>query len=171
VATVTAYPTLEHVAQEARPYPDHLLAGCSTGLALFAAAFVGHNDAIHFALAGMRGTCVDVDDEGLDRMRAIYPEDWSFAMSDAWSFAKRAEGFGERWDVVSVDTFTGDSMERSLRSLDLWTALARRLVTVTYKMPITDGSSLARLVPRGWRWSLFHRASSVYWLTLERESS
>lgn len=166
---MTPYPTLEHVAQEARPYPDHLLADCATGLALFAAAFVGHNDAIHFALAGMRGTCVDVDDEGLDRMRAIYPEDWEFAFSDAWSFAKRAIGFGERWDVVSVDTFTGDSMERSLRSLDLWTGLARRVVTVTLKVDDPDSGPISRLVPRGWRWSLYPRASSVYWLTLERD--
>lgn len=163
------YPTLEHVAQEARPYPDHLLADCSTGLALFAAAFLGHNDAIHFALAGMRATCVDVDDEGLDRMREIYPDDWSFLFSDAWSFAQRANGFGERWDAVSVDTFTGDSMERSLRSLNLWTGLARRLVTVTYRVEDPRVELIRPFIPRGWIWSLYPRSGAIYWLTLERK--
>jgi hypothetical protein len=168
VAVVT-YSTLEHVAMEARPYPDHLLVECSTGLALFSAAFLGHNDAIHFALAGMRGTCVDVDEKRLDAMTAIYPDDWSFAKADAWSFAERAQGFGERWDAVSVDTFTGDAMERSLRSLELWTSLARRLVTVTIKLAIPDSSRMWGLIPHGWRWSLYPRAGSVYWLTLERD--
>lgn len=158
------YPTLEHVAMQARPYPSHLLEGCETGLVLFAAAFLGHNDAIHFAEAGIRTTCVDVDGERLAEMCDLYPSDWSFHENDAWRFVEACHIYSERaqWDVVSVDTFTGDMMHRSLASLDLWCSLARKVVTVTY-VAVTGYE-----VPEGWQDSLYTRAGDVYWLVLER---
>lgn len=152
--------TLEHVAMQARPYPDHLLEGCHTGLALFAAAFLGWNDAVHYALAGMRGTCVDTDGVRLAEMASVYPEDWQWAYDDAWKYAQAARQLGERWDAVSVDTFTGDAMRRALDSLDLWCSISRRLVTVTY----TDGAGYE--TPDDWNASLYPRSGRVHWLTL-----
>src|SRR3990172_9872911 len=111
--------TLEHVAMQARPYPTELLEGCETGLVLFAAAFLGHNDAIHFAEAGITTSCVDIDSEGLAEMRELYPDSWAFVTVDAWHFAEACASEGVQWDAVSVDTFSGDATRRSLDSLEL----------------------------------------------------
>lgn len=158
------YPTLEHVAQEARPYPTHLLEGCESGLVLFAAAFLGHNDAIHFAEAGIATTCVDVDEARLGEMEDVYPDEWEFRSADAWRFAEAAWLVEERWDAVSCDTWTGDLMYRSLGSLETWCALARKLVTVT----ITDDVEKVD-VPEGWTSSLYPRSDHVSWLVLTRD--
>lgn len=155
--------TLEHVAMQARPYPAHLLDGCRTGLILFAAAFNGWNDAIHYAEAGLRTTCVDIDREAVDRMRGIYPDEWRFTVDDAWEFAEDARTLDDKWDAVSCDTFTGQAMRRSLDSLELWCSIARRLVTVTW----TDGA--AYTVPDGWHASTHPRSGHVHWLVLTRE--
>ena len=160
------YATLEHVAEQARPYPAHLLDGCETGLVLFAAAFLGHNDAIHFAEAGLETTCTDIDESRLDEMRAIYPDSWTFHNADAWAFAQAAKREELAWDAVSVDTFTGTLMEMALDSLALWTSIANRVVTVTITVPVIDEIK----VPLGWETSLYPRSRSVAWLTLERES-
>lgn len=157
-----SYPTLEHVAQEAHPYPVELLEGAESGLLLFAAGFLGHNDGVHFAERGIPCDCVDVDRDRLEEMRQLYPRDWNFHVDDAFDFAREAVG-RRRWDVVSVDTFTGDVMERALEHLRIWTALANRAVTVT----LTAGTSYA--APRGWTHWLYPRSVSVYWLVLERE--
>lgn len=164
MTTAIRYQTIEDVAMEARPYPDHLLADCETGLVLFAAAFEGHNDAIHFALAGIRGYCVDVDTPKLTRMASLYPRTWQWGFDDAWKFADAARELGESWDVVSCDTWTGDLMHRSLESLDLWCSIANRVVTVT----ITDDVDEIAL-PEGWTSSLYPRSDHVSWLVLERE--
>lgn len=155
---------LEHVAMQARPYPEHLLEGCETGLCLFAAAFRGHNDAIHFALAGMRATCVDVDGLRLREMATLYPGDWSWRVMDAWEFAEQQQVEGIMYDAVSVDTFTGDALHRSLASLDLWCSLARKAVTVT----ITDDIDHVEF-PEGWTSSLYPRSDHVSWLVLTRD--
>lgn len=163
MATVS-YPTLEDVAMEARPYPADRLHGCETGLVLFAAAFLGHNDAIHFAEAGLKTTCIDVDGPRLSEMRALYPDDWEFVERDAWEYAEECRLTGlYQWDAVSADTFTGAPTIRSLGSLALWCSLARRLVTVT----ITDAEPVPP-IPAGWLTSYFERARGVHWLILER---
>lgn len=160
------YPTIEHVAMQARPYPAHLLEGCETGLVLFAAAFLGHNDAIHFAEAGLETTCVDVDMMRMREMTHLYEiPGWTLVVDDAWHFAETYAGVGKMWDAVSCDTWTGDLERRSLDSLELWCSLARRLVTAT----LTVGSLGSFDVPEGWQESLHERASGVYWLVLTRD--
>lgn len=153
---------LEAVSRVARPYPAWLLDGCETGLVLFAAAFLGHNDGIHFARAGLRTVCVDVSADRLSEMRHMYPDDWGFVPADAWSFAAATRELGARFDAVSVDTWTGDLERRSLNSLDLWCSLANNVVTVTH----TTGSDYT--APDGWNTSLFERAPNVNWLVLTR---
>lgn len=156
------YATLEHVAMQGRPYPVDKLKGCETGLCLFAAAFLGHNDAVHFAEAGMQTMCVDIDAPRIAQMAMLYPKTWQFAVDDAWKFAEDAAKVGEQWDAVSVDTFTGEAMDRSLESLELWCSLARKVVTATY----IDGATFR--VPEGWESDLYERATGVYWLVLTR---
>lgn len=134
---------LDSVSLEARPYPADMLEDCETGLLLFAAAFLGVNDAIHFARRQMVCTCVDTNAERLTRMEALYPSDWSFVEQDAWEFAEAAATSGTAWDAVSVDTFTGMAAVRSLGTLGLWCSLASKCVTVT----IVDGQTYT--VPDG----------------------
>jgi hypothetical protein len=164
VAAVTvAYATIEHVAQEARPYPTYLLEGAQTGLCLFSAAFLGHNEAIHFALEDVRTTLVDIDEPKMDTMRDLYPDTWEFVVADAWEYADKAAAEGRRWDVVSVDTFRGNATERSLRDLGVWCAIAEQAVACT----LEDGQTYD--VPDGWDTQLFWRNSEVLWLVLIRE--
>jgi hypothetical protein len=150
------------VSKQARPYPSFMLPSEGTALALFAAGFHGWNDAIHFARAGLRTTCVDTDERKLVEMEAIYPADWSFRVSDAWEFAEHHVSEGIMYDVVSVDPFLGDADERALDDFYLWPSLARRLVTIT-----VPASSTRHLnVPEGWAVSYFPRSSNVAWMVL-----
>lgn len=162
---VVNYPTLEHVAMQARPYPAHRLEGCETGLVLFAAAFLGHNDAAHFAEAGVVTTCVDIDGRRLREMQMLYPSSWAFITADAW---EQADEFGKQrvtFDAVSCDTWTGDLMHRALASLDLWCSVARKFVTVT----IVPEEVAELHVPEGWTASLYPRSERVSWLVLTRD--
>lgn len=159
-----SYPTLEHVAMEARPYPVHLLEGHRTGLLLYAAAFMGHNDAVHYAMSGLECTAVDNDEGRLARMRPLYDASWSFVHADAVAFAEAASAADVFWDCVSVDPFTGDAMEVALGRLDLWCSVARHLVTVGCRRGDTWR------VPPGWRSHLYERdGAGMFWITMERE--
>ncbi|MEX2486496.1 MAG: hypothetical protein WD377_02640 [Nitriliruptoraceae bacterium] len=160
--TEATHLTLEHIAQEARPYPTYLLENARTGLCLFSAAFMGWNEAIHFALEDVRTTCVDVDAKKLEAMSELYPESWRFICRDAWEFAEHRAALGDKWDVVSVDTFRGNATERSLVSLDLWCSLANDAVIATLELGQTYE------VPEGWTASEFQRNSEVFWLVLTR---
>lgn len=163
------YPSLEHVAMDACPYPAALLGRCESGLILFAAAFLGRNDAIHFAEAGVPFvTLVDVDGLRLEEMADLYRggDDWRFVEMDAWAFAANAREVGAKWDAVSVDTFTGTATDRSLRDLEAWTSIASRVVTAT----ATADAEFE--VPVGWKARLFDREGAIEaarWLILEAE--
>jgi hypothetical protein len=158
-----AYATLEHVATEARPYPTYLLEDAESGLCLFSAAFMGHNEAIHFALENVQTTCVDIDQEKLHAMAALYPDDWEFVVRDAWEFAAAAYAVGMTWDVVSVDTFRGNATERSLADLNAWCLIANRTVIATLELGQTYR------VPDDWTDTTFQRNSEVFWLVLTRD--
>lgn len=162
--TSVTHETLEHVAMDAGIYPTELIPGCESALILFAAAFDGRNDAIHFAEAGVPDvTLVDIDVDRLEQMRDLYRDDrWRWILGDAWAYADAARSDGRQWDGVSVDTFSGADEFRSLAELELWTSLARRFVTVTYT------GRTAYLVPRGWNTRLLRRSPIASWLILER---
>lgn len=158
---MTSYRTLEHVAIDATPFPVDVLEGASSGLILFAAAFLGVNDAIHFALAGVRDvTLIDVDGARLDEMVGLYRDpSWYFLERDAWEFASDAHEKGLAWDVVVVDTFLGDATDRSLADLEHWTRIANRAVVATTVGLYAD-------VPRGWYGRLRRRTAGADWLVL-----
>jgi hypothetical protein len=160
---VVLAPPLDEISKRARPYPAHLLQDCGSGLVLFAAAFQGHNDAIHFARHQLITTCVDTDGERLAGMRELYPPDWSFTVADAWEYAQHAYAVGASWDAVSVDTFTGADTARSLDSLDLWLSVARKVVTCTIT-PL-EWRDFARA---GWLTYTWERSEIASWLVLEK---
>lgn len=157
-----AYKNVTEVACEARPYPTYLLENAKTGLCLFSAAFLGHNEAIHFVLEDVQTTCVDIDQEKLSVMQSMYPEGWEFVCRDAWEFAESAAAVGRTWDIVSVDTFRGNATEKSLTTIDLWCSLADTAVVMTME----QGQDYD--VPLGWEAQLFRRNSEVFWLVLAR---
>src|SRR4029077_1476496 len=154
--------TLEQLAMDAKAFPRESLEGCETGLVLFCGAFLGVNDAIHFAQAGIQTVCVDTNADSLATMRTLYPEEWEFVQSDAWKYAEAARDLGLTWDAVSVDTWTGDASRRSMETLELWTAIANRLVAVTV------GERDTWQTPRGWHSWTQQRSEKADWLVLER---
>jgi len=156
---------LDAISRQARPYPADRLENCSTGLVLFAAAYLGHNDAIHFARKQLTTVCVDTDARKLADMQALYPSYWRFVRADAWTFAEQASERGDSWDAVSVDTYTGDATDRSLQTIGLWCAIANRVVTVTLPTNVSHG-----YIPDGWRFSGIHpRSDLASWLVLTRD--
>jgi len=165
VDPVTEAPALAHLAQNARPFPFAQLEECETGLCLFASAFYGVNDAIHFAMSGVDTTCVDRDGEKLNAMREVYPPEWTFVRADAWTFAEAARDLELSWDAVCVDPFTGDAMDRSMQTLDLWLSLADRVLIAG-----TDVFPFA--APAAWNVAVKYvrRSALAYWLVLERSS-
>lgn len=157
-------PPLDAISKEATPFPAFLLPQGGTALSLFSAAFLGVNDAIYFARADMQATCVDIDEQRLDEMADLYPYDWDFVVSDAWAFAEEAAEEGRRWDVVTVDTYTGTDSERSIRSLYLWCSLADVAVTVTLPRKRIG----ERFDIDGFTTTVFPRSPLAAWLVLCR---
>lgn len=153
---------LAAISLVARPYPAYLLPEGGTGLCLFAAAFLGHNDAIHMARMEMEISLVDLDPKVQQMGDTYWPYVKMAHVGDAWEFAEWAYDEGMEWDVVSADTFTGEAERKSLDSLGLWCSLARNAVTVTH----SNGSDYT--VPKGWTGELFARSSDVNWLVLTR---
>lgn len=147
---------------DAGPYPSLRSVRGGTGLCLFSAAFLGVQDAVHMARAGLELDLVDIDDARLEELAPLYPLA-RLHPQDAWEFAGEAKEQGKTWDVVSTDTWTGDIMRRSLDSLELWCSLASFMVTATH----TDGTSY--VLPDGWTDELMYRSDLANWLVLTRD--
>lgn len=160
--TATAL-SIQQIQQQARVYPGYLLPRGGTALSLFASGYHGWNDCVHFLRHNMTCDCVDLDETKLEQMRAVYPDDWTFTVADAWQFAEEMADGGAVWDVVSVDTFLGEATERSLASLDLWTSLARFLVTMTVPL------GFEAVAPEGWSSFVFRRSVRAAWLVLQHD--
>jgi hypothetical protein len=158
--------TLEQVRKGASPalYPRHALVGCADALVLFAAAFHGQQDAVWMAEAGLRTTCVDIDQEKLREMMDAYPDSWSFVQADVFEFSIRTE---RRWDVVSIDC-PSNLFERCADLMPLWCRIAKRVVV------LGCDKRTACLAPEGWsrvgRLHRSHNYGGVYWMVFERDS-
>jgi len=143
-------------------YPRTYLAGCETALVVFAAAFMGAQDAIWIHDAGLTATCIDNDQDRLDRMQNLYPGSWSFLNVDAYEWLETAEG---AWDVVSVDSPTGH-FERCADRIGIFCKLARRLVVLgigvdTHVEP-PEGWEVVECIKRS------DHAGGVFWAVLCR---
>jgi hypothetical protein len=148
-------------AAQGNVYPVALLEGRKTALVLFAAGFYGAQDGYWIHQAGLRATCVDIQAGRLGEMARMYPEDWEFAVEEAFDFAERAQIEGRRWDVVSVDCPSG-MFDECAEHAGLWCDLARHAVI------LGTGRHDAVRVPVGWRATDTIRRSHVaYWTVLE----
>jgi hypothetical protein len=147
---------------EGKLYPRHVLEGAETALCVFAAAFLGRQDAHWLNEAGLQVDCIDIDLPRLERMKALYPESWRYLCVDAFDFAKNTGGM---WDVVSVDCPTG-AFQRCADMIGTWCDLARQAVI------LGTGHDTALTPPPGWKLTDFRRRSDfkggVYWAVLER---
>lgn len=154
--------TLEEIRDAGAKFPHEALVGSETALLCFCAAFLGRQDAFWVADAGLKGTCVDVDQEKLDAMWAVYPEGWEFVCADAFEFAPETD---RQWDVVTLDPYTQD-FTRTADNLPVWCRLAR------HKVLLGTGIGTVVTPPPGWRMSEHMRRSDydggVYWTVLER---
>lgn len=145
------------------PFPTHLLKGSQSALIVFAAAFGGRQDAQHIRDAGMTAMCVDSDSEALERMRPNYPNDWLMIDTDAFEFLDKALNRGFLFDVVTMDPFTGLTMDKTIEHLPDFCSLATRLVVCG-----CDGREVQP--PEGWRiksktWRS-GRQGGIYWVVL-----
>lgn len=146
-------------------YPVDTLEGCADALLLFAAGFLGRQDGIHIADAGMTAVCVDYRRELLHAMAAIYPHDWQFVQGDVYALVDRGEL--PEADVVSVDCPSGH-FQICADLIDKWCALARRSVV------LGTGAAVEVFPPYGWSVTGRHRRSSfaggTFWVVLTRET-
>lgn len=156
--------TLDAIRQPsaAALYPSAVLDGCESALVMFAAAFLGAQDAVWIADAGLTATCVDTDLEKVAEMAPAYPTDWEYVVGDAFDYATRTK---RRWDVVSVDC-PSNLFERCAEFLPVWCLLARRAVV------LGCGRGTEIVAPDGWQVTdRLHRSNfrgGVYWAVLER---
>ena len=151
------------IRDDPRRFPSHVLRGSATGLCVFAAEWHGRQDAFWLYEAGIRATCVDVNGRKLEEMRRIYPDGWEFVEGDAFEFQPTA-----KYDVITLDPFTGDTMDRCHRELAVWCSRANNVVVM--------GSTAAQPIyraPDGWRITeTVHRSDfggGVFWTVLRPE--
>lgn len=142
-------------------YPGALLRGREDALVLFAAAWLGRQDAFWVAEAGLVGTCVDRDGELLAEMEWVYPSGWRFVEGDCYEFAEKTD---EQWDVVSLDC-PSDQFQLCADNLQLWCDISRFAVIL--------GTGVGTKVeePDGWRITDTRKRSDflggVWWTCLE----
>lgn len=128
--------------QDARLFPQWVLEGAETALVLFAAAFMGKQDAAWVEKAGMHGTCVDLDEAKLLQMAEMYPPDWDFITADVFEWTNRLEG--PVADVVTVDCPT-NLFDQCGELVHVWCGLARKAVV------LGTGIKSRTRPPTGWR--------------------
>lgn len=142
-------------------YPNLARLGSETALILFAAQWLGKQDAVWIADAGLQGTCVDVQPDKLRQMEAIYPDGWEFVCADVFPFTERTD---RSWDVVSIDC-PSNMFQECADLIERWCSLARDAVIL--------GTGVGTMVtaPDGWAVSEVRKRSDydggVYWTVLE----
>jgi hypothetical protein len=152
---------LDSIYVRAGAYPTDILADCERALVMFGAAFLGVNDAIYMAAAGLADvTVVDIDAGKLDAMQRLYPRTWEFVLADAFDFLDGQLGAGTRYDVVSADPFT-DLMPRCRAELPSLCALARHSVVLGIEHRLVFDP------PQGWRSRRIERSELADWMVLE----
>lgn len=160
--------TIEQLREKAAPeiFPQDVLDGAKTGLVLFAGGFHGIQDAIWFQEHDIRTTCVDIRPEGLAEMAAIYPTDWEWVVADAYDWIVKQKWQGRRWDVISIDSPTGQ-FNVTAGLIHLWCSIADMAVVLgcssrqEFKM-VPDGWELHERIRRsayagGVDWAVFTR--------------
>lgn len=147
---------LEHGAS----YPGAAIRGSRTALVLFAAQWLGKQDAYWIAAEGLTGTCLDLQPDKLREMEQIYPDGWEFICADVFTFTETTTRV---WDVVSIDCPTSD-FQTCADLLDRWCSLARDAVI------LGSGWDTKVEAPDGWRVEDVRKRSDycggVFWTVL-----
>lgn len=142
-------------------YPGWVLRGREDALVLFAAAWMGRQDAFWVHDAGLVGTCVDHDGAKLAEMQALYPDTWEFIQADVYEYGAIVQ---RQWDVVSLDC-PSDQFQRCADHVQLWCDLAR------YAVVLGTGLGTVVEVPDGWAVTDVRKRSDfvggVWWTVLE----
>lgn len=154
-------------------FPCDTLKESDSAICFFAAAFLGKQDAIHMAMAGIKNVvCVDTNVEKLEEMRAgpyAGLSGWTFRSDDAF-IAAADLGIA---DVVSCDPFTGTTMRYVITKMAVFAALARKWLILgvtsaelnaSNKLSPPPGFELNRMLKRsanygGTYWAVFRRVS------------
>lgn len=159
--TLTATTTVEEIRAggDRALFPTEVLDGCRSALVLFAAAFLGRQDACWIEEAGITATCVDNDRQRLDEMLRVYPEDWTFVLGDVFDYLATSL---HRYDLVTVDC-PSNMFDRCSDLAEGWCRLARHTVV----LGTAPGARLA--APDDWRVTRTIRRSTIAnWTVLER---
>jgi hypothetical protein len=144
-------------------YPSEALDGLSSAFMGFCAAFLGRQDCVVVADAGLTATCVDIDEPRLEEMRPLYPIGWRFVHADVFNYAALRYAQGARFDVVSLDPPT-NLFQQVADNADLWCGLARRVVIL--------GTGHHTLLEEPYGWTVTeavrrsHFRGGTYWTTL-----
>ena len=141
MATMTFEKLLK--SAEGNVFPSDKIKGCHSALVLFAAAFLGRQDAVWLAAEGIKGTCIDLDQEKLDVMRRVYPKGWKFLCADVYEFVSLTDN---TYDVVTIDCPT-NHFEKVAEMPNLWTMLANKIVV----LGSNDKTHKEIKAPGGWR--------------------
>jgi hypothetical protein len=167
---VKAPETLEDLKTNDGNYPHSVLVGCETALVVFAAGFLGQQDAVWIADAGLRATLVDEDAAKLNYMRGLYPDDWKYHCADAYAWCSATEQAilttspNGQWDIVSLDPWT-NQFDRCADMIATWCRLARHAVI------IGTGTDTVVEPPAGWEVTDVRKRTDydggVFWTVLE----
>ncbi len=156
--------TLVRSEADAALYPSDALDGLTSAFMGFCAAFLGRQDCVPVADAGLDAVCVDIDEPRLDEMRPLYPVGWQFVHADVFNYAEMRYAQGARWDVVSLDPPT-NLFQEVADEAELWTNLARRAVI------LGTGNWTVLEEPAGWEVTGIIRRShfrgGAYWTILK----
>lgn len=124
--------SLDEVRAESDPstFPLRLLPAATSAACFYAAGFLGRNDVIHIADAGLRDVVlIDTDESKLQDMHRIYPEGWAYLPQDAEAAALYFHSQARTFDLVIVDPWTGGIL-RSMQFLHTWLTLANQAVII-----------------------------------------
>jgi hypothetical protein len=145
-------------------YPRERLKGVSSALMGFCAAFMGRQDCIWVADAGIKATAVDTELEHLELMRVAYPDGWEFVNADVYDYAAKRYAEGVSYDLVSLDPSTNQFGEVAALCA-LWCSIADKCVIFG-----TDQDTEIN-PPFGWREAdrVFRsvKYGGTYWAILE----
>lgn len=145
-------------------YPRDRLDDIETALMCFCAAFVGRQDCIWLADAGISATAIDTDEYGIEVMKRAYPDSWEFVTGDVYDYAAKRYAEGMSYDLVSLDP-SSNQFDQAADLCPLWCGIADKLVI------IGTGEKTVISPPFGWKETdrVFRspRYGGCYWAVLE----
>jgi hypothetical protein len=146
------------------PFPRYVLQTCDNALMLFCAGFYGKNDCVWVEEAGITNvTAVDIDQDKVNVMKSLYPDEWEFLVEDVYSFTAKATSKGLEYTLVVADVPL-TQFESSRPWYKHWCLLSTKYVLIT-----AEANAFVRAghLPRDWKVkAVINRTSQSSWLFL-----